>query len=107
MLEELGTLRQQDTLKIISLLSKTHVLGCKWVYKIKTHENGLMIRYKAHFIAQDHKQEHGIDYEDTFCPVSKLPFVCILFTIIVHKQWKVFQLDVSNLFLHGIIDTTI
>lgn len=33
--------------------------------------------------------------------------ICILLTIVVHKHWELFQLDVSNVFLHRSIDTTI
>ena len=49
------------------------VVGCKWIYKIKTRSNGSIERYKTHLVAKGFTQEYGIDCEEAFAPLA-----CIL-----------------------------
>ena len=51
------------------------VVGCKWIYKIKTRSNGSIERYKAHQVAKGFTQEYEIDYEEIFTPVARISSV--------------------------------
>ncbi|GKV42586.1 hypothetical protein SLEP1_g49969 [Rubroshorea leprosula] len=46
-------------------------------------------------------QEYGINYEETFAPVAHLTSVRNLLVIIAIRRWKLFQMDVRNVFLNG------
>ncbi|GKE04361.1 putative ribonuclease H-like domain-containing protein, partial [Tanacetum coccineum] len=39
-------------------------IGTKWVYRNKKDERGVMVRNKARLVAQGHRQEEGIDYDE-------------------------------------------
>ncbi|GJX29080.1 oligopeptide transporter [Tanacetum coccineum] len=43
----------------------------KWVYRNKKIERGVMVRNKARLVAQGHRQEEGIDYDEVY--VSQPP----------------------------------
>jgi len=51
------------------------LVTCKWVYKIKTHSDGSIARYKAHLVAQGISKKYGLDYEETFALVAKITSV--------------------------------
>ncbi|GJZ89082.1 ribonuclease H-like domain-containing protein [Tanacetum coccineum] len=39
-------------------------IGTKWVYRNKKGERGVVVRNKARLVAQRHRQEEGIDYDE-------------------------------------------
>ncbi|GKV26674.1 hypothetical protein SLEP1_g35932 [Rubroshorea leprosula] len=101
MQDELQALENTCTWDLVDLLAEKSLIGCKWVYKIKTRSNGSMERYKARLVAKGLTQEYGIDYEETYAPVARLTSVCSLLAIAAMRRWKLFQMDVKNAFLNG------
>ena len=77
------------------------VVGCRWVYKIKTKVDGFVKRYKARLIAKDFTQEYGIDYEETFAPVAHLTSVRCLMAMAIVRRWPLYQMDMKSAFLNG------
>ena len=51
------------------------MVGCKWIYKIKTCSDGSIERYKTRLVAKSFTQEYGIDYEETFTLVARISYV--------------------------------
>ena len=61
--EELDVLHKNNTWDMVNLPLSQSVVGCRWVYKIKTKANGSVEQYKARLVAKGFTQEYGIDYE--------------------------------------------
>ena len=76
------------------------MVGCKWIYKIKTRSNGSIDRYKDCLVAKGFSQEYGIDYEKTFTPVACISSVRALLTVAATSKCDFFQIDVKNAFLN-------
>ena len=74
----------------MTLSSGKSVIGCKWIYKIKTHSHGSIKRYKAHLVAKDFTQEYEIDYEETFTLIARISFVRALLTVVATSKWTLF-----------------
>ena len=64
------------------------MVGCKWIYKIKTRSDGSIERYKAHLVTKDFTQEYEIDYEETFTSVARILSVRAL--LAVASKWDIF-----------------
>jgi hypothetical protein len=58
---------------------------------------------KAHLVAQGCSQVEGIDFGETFAPVAHLEAIIILLAIAAFKRFKLYQMDVKNIFLNGVI----
>jgi hypothetical protein len=61
-------------------------------------------RYKARLVAKGFKQRYDIDYEDTFSPVVKAATIWMILSIVMSNGWNLRQLDVQNMFLHGVLE---
>ncbi|RVX18797.1 Retrovirus-related Pol polyprotein from transposon TNT 1-94 [Vitis vinifera] len=101
MKEELDALTKNHTWDLVPLPPGQSVVGCKWIYKIKTRSDGSVERYKARLVAKGFTQEYEIDYEETFAPVARISSVRALLAVAAARQWDLFQMDVKNAFLNG------
>jgi hypothetical protein len=74
------------------------------VWKNKEGEKGEVVRNKSRLVAQGFSQKEGIDYEETFAPVSCFEAIRILLAFSVAKGFKLHQLDVKSVFPDGVLE---
>ena len=105
--EELDSLESMDTWVTVPRPEDRAVIGCKWVFRIKRNADGSIARYKARLVARRFTQVYGLDYDETYAPVTRLETIRLLFTIAVEKDWEVRQIDVKTAYLYGELDEEI
>ncbi|GJW08217.1 putative ribonuclease H-like domain-containing protein, partial [Tanacetum coccineum] len=74
------------------------------VFRNKKDERGIVIRNKARLVAQDHRQEEGIDYEEVFAPVASIEAIRLFLAYDSFMGFLVYQMDVKSGFLYGTIE---
>ena len=79
--EELNVLTKNHTWDLVTLPPGQSVVGCKWIYKIKTRSDGSIECYKARLVAKGFTQEYVIDYEKTFVAVPCISSVRALLAV--------------------------
>ncbi|TYK08350.1 putative mitochondrial protein [Cucumis melo var. makuwa] len=99
--DELQALEKMHTWDYVDLSPGKRLIGCKWIYKIKTHSDGTIERYKARLVAKGYSRGYGIDYKEIFAPVAQMTSVRSLLAVPAAKQWPLLQMDVKNAFLNG------
>ncbi|GJR18465.1 putative ribonuclease H-like domain-containing protein [Tanacetum coccineum] len=104
MQEELLQFKIQKVWILVDLPYGKKAIGTKWVYKNKKDERGVVVRNKARLVAQGHRQEEGIDYDEVFAPVARIEAIRIFLAFASYMGFIVYQMDVKSAFLYGKID---
>ncbi|GJV61195.1 putative ribonuclease H-like domain-containing protein [Tanacetum coccineum] len=104
MQEELLQFEIQKVWVLVDLPYGKKAIGTKWVYRNKKDERGVVVRNKARLVAQGHRQEEGIDYDEVFAPVARLEAIRIFLAFASYMGFIVYQMDVKSAFLYGKID---
>ena len=99
--EEMNALKKNGTWEVVDLPREKKVVGCKWVFTIKSKADGSVERYKTRLVAKGFTQTYGINYQETFAPVAKINSIRVLLSLVVNSNWPLYQLDVKNAFLNG------
>ena len=86
---------------LIELPNGVKLVGCKWVFKTKKDSLGNIERHKARFVAKGFTEREGIDYTETFSPVSKKNSLQIIMALVAHFDFDLHQMDVKMTFLNG------
>jgi hypothetical protein len=102
--EEYNALLENKTWHLVPPSSNKNIIDCKWVYRIKKRADGSIDRYKARLVTKGFKQRYEIDYEDTFSPMVKIATIRTVLALSVSRGWSLWQLDVKNAFLHGVLE---
>ena len=76
--EELDALHKHNNWDMVDLPPGQSVVGCRWIYKIKTKADGSVERYNA-----------------------RLTSVRCLIAVAAIRRWPLYQMDVKNAFLNG------
>nr|GEW26735.1 reverse transcriptase domain-containing protein [Tanacetum cinerariifolium] len=76
-------------------------IGTKWVYRNKKDEMGIVVRNKARLVAQGHKQEEGIDYDEVFALVARVEAIRLFLAFSSYMKFHLYQMDVKSAFLYG------
>ena len=105
--EEIKSMKDNDVWYLVPLPEGVKPIGCKWIFKTKRDSKGDVERYKTRLIAKDYTQKEGIDYKETFSPVSSKDSFRTIMALVVHFDLELHQMDVKTVFLNGDIDETI
>jgi hypothetical protein len=72
-------------------------------FKNKQGEDGEVVRNKARLIAQGFSQVEDLDFGEIFALVAHLEAIRILLAFAAFKGFKVYQIDVKNALINGVI----
>ncbi|GKE30019.1 putative ribonuclease H-like domain-containing protein, partial [Tanacetum coccineum] len=70
----------------------------------KRDERGVVVRNKTRLVAQGHRQEEGIDYDEVFAPMARIEAIRLFLAFASFMGFIVYQIDVKSAFLYGTID---
>ena len=76
-------------------------IGGKWIFKKKTDMDGNIQTYKARIVVKGYHQRHGVDYDETFSPISMIKSIRIMIAITAYFDYEIWQMDVKTTFLNG------
>nr|GEY14297.1 UBN2_2 domain-containing protein [Tanacetum cinerariifolium] len=101
MKDELNSMSKTKVCELAELPKGAKPVGCKWVFKTKLDPNGNIKRYKARLVTKVYTQREGIDYKETFSPVSRKDSLRIVMALVAHFDLELHQMDIKTAFLNG------
>nr|GEY81968.1 retrovirus-related Pol polyprotein from transposon TNT 1-94 [Tanacetum cinerariifolium] len=99
--EEIHEFERLKVYELVPCLDKVFLIKLKWIYNVKTTEIGGVLKNKARLLAKGFRQEEGINFEESFVPVSRIEAFRIFIENAAHKNMMIFQMDVKMTFLNG------
>lgn len=100
----------QDTWESVNrsdLPADANILPCKWVFKIKTDENGVVTKYKARITPKGFKQKPGVDVFETYADTGKYKTLRVALSIAARRDLELRHLDVPQAFTQAPLDETV
>ena len=86
--------------------SGRNVISCKWVFRCKVNPNNSTC-FKARLVIRGFEKIGGIDFQETFAPVTRLTTLQMILGLTTVLGWTIEQMDVVTAFLHPVIDTEV
>ena len=107
MKDEMKSMEDNNIWDLVELLTRSKPIGCKWIFKTKRDSNGKVETYKARLVAKGFTQKEGIDYKETFSPISMKDSFMTIMELVAHFDLELHHMDVKTTFLNGNIDVSI
>ncbi|GKA45111.1 putative ribonuclease H-like domain-containing protein [Tanacetum coccineum] len=104
MQEELLQFKLLNVWTLVDLPNGKKIIGTKWVFRNKRDQRGIVVRNKARLVAQGHRQEEGINYDEVFAPVARIEAIRLFLAFASFMGFTVYQMDVKSAFLYGTIE---
>ncbi|GJW56917.1 retrovirus-related pol polyprotein from transposon TNT 1-94 [Tanacetum coccineum] len=89
-----------DRLQVWELVLKPDyvmIIALKWIYKVKLDD---VLKNKAWLVAKGYRQEEGIDFEESFTPVTRIKAIKIFIANVTNKNMIIYHMDVKTAFLN-------
>ena len=105
--DEVESILQNHTWELVDLPPSSKPLGYKWIFKKKMKAYGPIDKYKARLIIKGYNKKEGLDYFDTYSPVTRMSSIRMLIAIAAIHNLEIHQMDVKTAFLNGDLDEEI
>nr|GFC20733.1 copia protein [Tanacetum cinerariifolium] len=102
--EEMQQFYHHQVWKLVPLPAGKIAIGTKWILKNKRDARGIVVRNKARLVAQGHRQEEGIDYDEVLAPVARIEAIRLFLAFASYMGFMVYQIDVKSAFLYEEIE---
>nr|GEV29888.1 uncharacterized mitochondrial protein AtMg00810-like [Tanacetum cinerariifolium] len=77
-------------------LDRAMIIALKWIYKVKLDEYGDVLKNKAPLVAKGYSQEEGINFEESFAPVSRLEAIRNFIANVANKNITIVRITLSS-----------
>ena len=102
--EELNQFERNKVWILVEIPQNHPIIGTKWVFRNKMNNKNEVVRNKARLVAKGYAQEEGIDFDETFAPITRLESIRMFLAFACFKNFKLFQMDIRSVFLNDFID---
>jgi hypothetical protein len=88
--EELDQIEKNDTWELVPRPKNKNVIDTKWVFINKLNEDGHVSRNKSTLVCKGYTQVEGINFQETFSPISRMEAIRFILAYACSKNIKVY-----------------
>lgn len=81
-----------------------NVIGAKWIFRNKLDDKDNVVGNNTRLVCKGYSQVEGIDFDETFAPVSRLEAIRMFLVFYVYKSFNVYQMDVKSTFVNRYLE---
>lgn len=104
---ELKCILEYDTWVMIERPSNQQVIGSRMILRNKFGPDENLEKRKARIVAKGFSQHPGIDFKETFSPVTRLSSIRLITGIASQYEMIIRQFDVTTAYLNGLLEKNI
>ena len=104
---EIESILHNHTWELVELPLGCKTLSSMRVFKRKRKVDGSIDKYKVRLVIKDYKQTKGLNYFDTYSPITRINSIRMVLVIVALKNLEVHQMDVKTTFLNGDLEEEI
>jgi len=104
LINEYRSLKMNNTWEAVDWQKKYRVIETNWVLRTKYLPDGRVNCRKARLVAKGFTQREGIDYNETFSPVSRMSSIRILISLAAEPGLDLHQFDFNSAYLNGYVE---
>ncbi|GJY22434.1 retrotransposon protein, putative, ty1-copia subclass [Tanacetum coccineum] len=86
---EIDFILQNHTWELVDLPPGCKPLGYKWIFKKKMKADGTIDKYKAMLVIKGYRQREGLDYFDTYSPVTRITSIRMILAIAALRNLEI------------------
>ncbi|GJY44095.1 retrovirus-related pol polyprotein from transposon TNT 1-94 [Tanacetum coccineum] len=101
MQEEIHEFERLKVWELVPCPDYMFLIKLKWIYKVKIDESGGVLKNKARLVAHGFRQEEGIDFEESFAPVTRIKAIRIFIAYCPLTRYDNQPNGRQNTFLNG------
>lgn len=99
--DEMDSIMSNNTWILVTLPSRSKLLGCKWLFRRKYNIDSSIQTLKTRLVTKGFTQIEGIYQFDTYAPGVRITYIRVLMDFTTLNKLHVYQIDVETTFLNG------
>ncbi|GJW23361.1 DUF4219 domain-containing protein [Tanacetum coccineum] len=100
MQEEIHEFERVQVWKLLPCPDLVMLIKLKWIFNVKKHKCGSVLKNNARLVAKGYRQVKGIDFEESFPPVARIVAIHIFIANASTKNMTIYQMDIKTAFLN-------
>ena len=90
---EVESILNNHTWELVDLPPVNKPLGYKWIFKRKLKDDGTIDKYKARLVVKEFRQKEGLNYFDTYSPVTRITSIRLLIALAAVYDLQIHQME--------------
>ncbi|GKD36990.1 retrovirus-related pol polyprotein from transposon TNT 1-94, partial [Tanacetum coccineum] len=90
MQEKIHEFERLQVWELVPCPDKVMLIKLKWIYNVKTEEFGRVLKNKARLVTQGFRKDEGINFEESFAPVTRIEAIRIFIANAANKNMMIF-----------------